>query len=143
MPATAPAIAGDAQTCPGLTTQPDTSFRVPLPPPVFTFGWAVFYQSQGLTEHLVVFWAAPLAAGLFGGWAFLGYQQWKAGGSGKGRGAQQRRAKGDSNGAASKAAATPAKASKAAATPAKAGKTPAKAAKAGTTPGKAKAGKAE
>ncbi|PSC68029.1 aquaporin SIP1-2 [Micractinium conductrix] len=111
--------------------------------PVFTFGWAVFYQSQGLTEHLVVFWAAPLAAGLFGGWAFLGYQQWKAGGSGKGRGAQQRRAKGDSNGAASKAAATPAKASKAAATPAKAGKTPAKAAKAGTTPGKAKAGKAE
>ena len=44
--------------------------------PVFSLSWlAAFPQQQGMAEHLAVFWAAPVAAGIFGGWAFKGWQQ--------------------------------------------------------------------
>ena len=36
--------------------------------PAFTFGWEMVYQQQSRAEHLAVFWVAPVAAGLFGGW---------------------------------------------------------------------------
>lgn len=58
--------------------------------PAFTFAWNFLYPSQRLAESLLVFWVAPLASGLFGGWAFLGWQQWSAERSGS---AQQQRAK--------------------------------------------------
>ena len=44
--------------------------------PAFSLSWlAAFPHQQGVAEHLAVFWAAPVAAGLFGGWAFKGWQQ--------------------------------------------------------------------
>lgn len=59
-----------------------------LPPPAlphcppaaaFTLAWAFLYQkTQSPLEYCVVYLAAPVAAGLFGGWAFMGWQQWDA-----------------------------------------------------------------
>lgn len=47
--------------------------------PAFTFSWLfLFPHSQSAAEHCLVYWVAPLAAGLFGGWAFEGWQQWDA-----------------------------------------------------------------
>ncbi|PRW60180.1 aquaporin SIP1-2 [Chlorella sorokiniana] len=43
----------------------------------FTFAFAYLYPAQSVVEHVFVYWVAPVAAGVFGGWCFLGYQQWQ------------------------------------------------------------------
>ena len=48
------------------------------PAAAFTFSWVFIYPEQSLAEHFFVYWLAPVAAGLFGGWAFLGWQQFEA-----------------------------------------------------------------
>lgn len=44
------------------------------PVAAFTFSWVFVYELQSPAEHLLVFWLAPIASGLFGGFAFRGYQ---------------------------------------------------------------------
>lgn len=57
-----------------------TVLHFPAPvPAAFAFVWSFLYPgSQSAAEHLLVYWAAPLASGLFGGWCFLGWQQFTA-----------------------------------------------------------------
>lgn len=59
---------------------------------MFTFAFHAIYPTQAFWEHVIVYWAAPLAAGLFGGWAFRGWQHWVAEQSAA-RPRKQRRAK--------------------------------------------------
>ncbi|KAL4424377.1 hypothetical protein ABPG75_001678 [Micractinium tetrahymenae] len=61
--------------------------------PVFTFAFHFIYPTQDFWEHVVVYWVAPLAAGLFGGWAFRGWQQWEADRAAAQPRGKQRRAK--------------------------------------------------
>ena len=49
----------------------------PPSPAAFTFAFAYLYPAQSMAEHVFVYWIAPVAAGIFGGWCFLGYQQWQ------------------------------------------------------------------
>ncbi|KAL4420859.1 hypothetical protein ABPG77_002818 [Micractinium sp. CCAP 211/92] len=63
--------------------------------PVFTFAFHFVYLKQDFWEHVVVYWVAPLAAGLFGGWAFRGWQQWAAERTAAQPRSRQRRAKAD------------------------------------------------
>jgi hypothetical protein len=51
---------------------------LPALPAAFTFAWIVVHPLQTPLEHLFVFWLAPIAAALFGGFAFRGYQQFAA-----------------------------------------------------------------
>lgn len=39
-----------------------------------SYSW---YGIQGLAEHLLVFWASPMLASLFGAWAYLGFKHWQ------------------------------------------------------------------
>lgn len=41
----------------------------------FTFAFVFLYPLQTPLEHLIVYWVAPIAAAVFGGLAFRGYQQ--------------------------------------------------------------------
>ncbi|EFN50884.1 hypothetical protein CHLNCDRAFT_59382 [Chlorella variabilis] len=50
------------------------SYTGPSLNPAFTFSWVFVYELQSPAEHLLVFWLAPIASGLFGGFAFRGYQ---------------------------------------------------------------------
>lgn len=51
----------------------------PLSCAAFTAAWVLLFPgSQGLAEHFVVFWAAPVASGVFAAWAYLGWKQWAA-----------------------------------------------------------------
>ncbi|GAB4823247.1 hypothetical protein N2152v2_010293 [Parachlorella kessleri] len=43
--------------------------------PAVTFGFEFLYQQQTRGEHFAVFWAAPVAAGLMGGWCYLGMRE--------------------------------------------------------------------
>lgn len=44
----------------------------------YTFAWVTVYPLQTPLEHLFVFWMAPVASGLFGAFAFRGYEQFAA-----------------------------------------------------------------
>lgn len=46
--------------------------------PAFTFAWLFCFPKQSPAEHFLVFWIAPIASGIFGGWAFRGWQQFLA-----------------------------------------------------------------
>eukprot|EP00887_Chlorella_sp_A99_P006639 scaffold3.g6639.t1 len=45
--------------------------------PVYTLSWHVFYGLQTPAEHLLVYWAAPLLSGVFGGFAYLGFTEFQ------------------------------------------------------------------
>lgn len=58
-----------------LLSMPASPF--PRPSAAFTFAFAYLYPAQSVAEHVFVYWLAPVAAGVLGGWCFLGYQQWQ------------------------------------------------------------------
>lgn len=45
--------------------------------PAYCLAWHFHYGLQSPAEHLLVYWVVPILSGLFGGWAYLGYQQFR------------------------------------------------------------------
>lgn len=73
-----PAKSGEACIAFGTSLPPPAAGAGPSLNPAVTLGWELVYQQQSRAEHLAVFWAAPLVAGLMGGWAYIGMREFSA-----------------------------------------------------------------
>lgn len=73
-------LGGGRTACWIVPFPPSRASHPPCHPPArtaFTFAFAYLYPAQSMAEHVLVYWLAPVAAGIFGGWAYQGFQQWE------------------------------------------------------------------